>query len=157
MDKEFSRKIAQFCKEVTAKYNLTPLFIPMQDERDLALCSSLSSQTGGLCLRGLSCTEVRTIIAGARFVCGMRLHLLIYAVAEAVPAIGLSYDPKIDAFFRDIGCSRIMSASDIDGQRLFAFAQEALVRDKDVLTQKAQEMARRSKISMQKLKELLEQ
>ncbi|AJY74540.1 polysaccharide pyruvyl transferase CsaB [Paenibacillus beijingensis] len=34
---------------------------------------------------------------------GMRLHALIYAANQSVPMIGLSYDPKIDAFLQRLG------------------------------------------------------
>ncbi|WP_274362485.1 polysaccharide pyruvyl transferase CsaB [Paenibacillus thermotolerans] len=34
---------------------------------------------------------------------GMRLHSLIYAATSFIPAIGVSYDPKIDQFLRRLG------------------------------------------------------
>ena len=37
---------------------------------------------------------------GAKFVVGMRLHMLIYAIDALVPLIGLSLDPKIDSIMK---------------------------------------------------------
>ncbi|MBR6916391.1 MAG: hypothetical protein IKN36_08530, partial [Clostridia bacterium] len=37
---------------------------------------------------------------GAKFVIGMRLHMLIYAIDALVPLIGLSLDPKIDSIMK---------------------------------------------------------
>jgi len=42
-------------------------------------------------------------IAGSEMVVGMRLHSLIFAVASGVPVAALSYDPKVDAFMKQIG------------------------------------------------------
>lgn len=43
------------------------------------------------------------IIESAAIVVGMRLHSLIFATNRLVPSIGLSYDPKVDAFMEEIG------------------------------------------------------
>ena len=49
-------------------------------------------------LSNLTAKELMGIIEKTDFVIGMRLHILIYATAVGVPVLGLSYDPKIDAF-----------------------------------------------------------
>jgi polysaccharide pyruvyl transferase WcaK-like protein len=43
---------------------------------------------------------------------GMRLHALIFAAISSTPMIGLSYDPKIDAFLQQVDQPLI---GDVDG------------------------------------------
>jgi len=53
---------------------------------------------------------------------GMRLHALIYAANQAVPMLGLSYDPKIDQFMAQLGQKPIGTTEALDAER---FADEA--------------------------------
>lgn len=153
IDPQIIEKIAAFCKKITAQTALTPLFIPMQTEKDLELCEQAAKEAGGTVIHHLSPTEARTVIAGARFVCGMRLHLLIYAVAAGVPAIALSYDLKVDAFFADLACTHILSAARIDSDLLERYANEALSENREALRQKANAFKEKAKISIEKTKQ----
>jgi polysaccharide pyruvyl transferase CsaB len=49
---------------------------------------------------------------------GMRLHSLIYAAAQYVPPIGISYDPKIDQFLKQLDMEPVGSVQNLDPQRL---------------------------------------
>lgn len=53
---------------------------------------------------------------------GMRLHALIYAANQSVPMLGLSYDPKIDAFLQRLGLRPVGTTEALDPGR---FADEA--------------------------------
>ena len=50
--------------------------------------------------------EFLALSAQAKMVFSMRLHGLICAFAAGTPMLGLSYDPKVDAFMEQAGCSR---------------------------------------------------
>jgi N-acetylglucosaminyldiphosphoundecaprenol N-acetyl-beta-D-mannosaminyltransferase len=48
-------------------------------------------------------SDMLSVISVMDAVIGMRLHSLIFAARSGVPALGLSYDPKVSAFQRSIG------------------------------------------------------
>ncbi len=49
---------------------------------------------------------------------GMRLHALIYAATRCVPCAGISYDPKIDRFLRQIDETAVASTGNLDAFKL---------------------------------------
>lgn len=51
--------------------------------------------------------EVYAVISRAKMVVGMRLHALIMAAAANVPALAISYDPKVSAFAESMGIEEI--------------------------------------------------
>ncbi len=157
IDADFVNKLARSCNEIAEKYSLRPIFISMQEKRDLALCEALCERTNGVCIKGLSPSEVHTVIAGAQAVVGMRLHLLIYAASCAVPVVGISYDPKVDALFRELESDRLIYASNVDSDRLCAMFDLAIDEDRDKLEQTAARLGEKSLISIEKLKELIKE
>ncbi|MBE6640563.1 MAG: polysaccharide pyruvyl transferase CsaB [Ruminococcaceae bacterium] len=96
---DFEKQFASELSEICTARGLYPLFIPMQDTHDSAVCRRVCKLCGkGSFLSGLSVSELIALMPRAAFVCGMRLHSLIYALAAAVPFVALSYDPKVRAF-----------------------------------------------------------
>ncbi|MFD0714934.1 polysaccharide pyruvyl transferase CsaB [Paenibacillus sp. GCM10027626] len=57
---------------------------------------------------------------------GMRLHALIYAANQAIPMLGLSYDPKIDQFLKRIGMKPIGTTESLDAAAFVAEAERLL-------------------------------
>ncbi|MBQ2707714.1 MAG: polysaccharide pyruvyl transferase CsaB [Clostridia bacterium] len=84
---------------VAKKYDMEPVFVPMHRSRDIAVTDALCRDCGcGRVVSGLNAAELCGILADAELVIGTRLHMLIFAASMGVPMIGISYDPKIDAF-----------------------------------------------------------
>lgn len=154
-DPALSDKVAGMCREVKARTGLSPLFLPMQTDRDLALCTLTAEKAGGKVLSGLSAGEAKTVIAGAKFVCGMRLHLLIYAASCGVPSMALSYDPKVDAFFADTENPLILDVKDPDPARLAEYAEAAVNADREGIAAKAEAFRSKAYISLDKVRDII--
>ena len=98
-DSDVLDSLAADIREIAEKYSLTPLYIPMYVGRDGAITKRLAEMVGrGVVFEKLTASELCGLIKRARFVVGTRLHMLIFAASMAVPMIGITYDPKIDAF-----------------------------------------------------------
>ena len=85
------------------------LLVPAQFPADMAPIDKISNlMTERLyCLgKNLTPRQFLALAAYADKVFSMRLHGLIFAMAMGVPMLGLSYDPKVDAFMEQAGLSR---------------------------------------------------
>ena len=129
---------------VAKKYSLTPVFVSMQSNLD----NSVSAKAAGImkerfgvdCVftRADSMTELVTVmegtegLCGAEFVCSMRLHTLIYACRAATPFIGLSVDPKIDAFVRSVDNAKLFAIPSITEDELIRAMSESVENKSDI-------------------------
>ncbi|MGR6837139.1 polysaccharide pyruvyl transferase CsaB [Syntrophomonas erecta] len=82
---------------------LQVVFIPMEYPADIAESVKVSHlmQEKSLVLdRQFSSQEHLALISHLHLMIGMRLHSLIFAASQQIPFLGISYDPKIDAFLK---------------------------------------------------------
>ncbi len=92
------------------------VLLPMHAHDDLAfaegLLAVLPNKTHYSVLRGSYTPEVVLGLVGRMdAVAAMRLHALIFAARMAVPAYGLSYDPKVDSLMRGLGLETYLESS----------------------------------------------
>lgn len=118
------------CSRVAEKRGLVPVFVSMQSELDRAVTERAVTilrerfGIGTMCISPASGPELLSVIhggegGGARFVCSMRLHVLIYAACAARPMIGMSLDPKIDAFTTaSAGAGSLLKIPEFDADAL---------------------------------------
>lgn len=144
-DKEIETKIAEFADAVSKKYGITPLVVPMQDIYDKEISQRIANKINGksgLLEGGLPPQTMIGVVGRAKFVLGMRLHTLIYAVKNSVPAIALDYDPKVAAVMESAGQRFSEKVEQIDVEKLCSLADEIMEKREKIcgqLSEKSQQ------------------
>jgi polysaccharide pyruvyl transferase CsaB len=108
------------------------LALPMQDPADRAASEAVVEGVpfAEVLPPGAALDAQLAAIGGAALVIGMRLHALILAAAAHVPALAISYDPKVDAFAAQVGQRVVGRAGEpIDPEALVAAARDAMAAD----------------------------
>ncbi len=144
-DNEIEEKIAEFADAVSRKYGITALVVPMQDIYDKEISTRIAEKISGRCGLlecGLPPQTMLGVVGRAKFVVGMRLHTLIYAVKNSVPAIALDYDPKVDAVMESVGQGLSMKVENVNVEKLCLLADEIIEHREEIcsrLSEKSQQ------------------
>lgn len=102
-------------------HGLTPVLYCMEPDRDLPVVRSLS--------RVLKCPhkvldashdgkQTIALVKRMSLIVSMRLHTLIFAAGQAVPMVGVVYDPKVSGFLDDLGSKHYLPLTQTGEQRL---------------------------------------
>ncbi len=151
----YEEAIAQAADYIYNKYNLKPVFIPMEYRVDIITIQNIVSRmktNGYIISNNHSVDETFTIIRKMDIMIAMRLHALIFAAYMNVPLIGISYQPKVDGFLEYIKQPAAGSVNDLSFEKLRScidfvlknreIIKPDLARSIDVLVKKAEENAR---------------
>ena len=98
--------VAAICDGAVTRYGLKPLFIPMQKGVDDVMARRIMGkmkEKGYLLENTPRGRDIMAVLGKSRLVLSMRLHSLIFAANMAIPAVGISYDPKLDANLKLLG------------------------------------------------------
>ncbi|MCD7769928.1 MAG: polysaccharide pyruvyl transferase CsaB [Oscillospiraceae bacterium] len=143
---------AQAARYARQQYNLTPVFYIFAPE-DKAAVESVMAELEDRSGEILPMEEPRDEVpcgvrqASRRFermtvMLSIRLHGLIFALRAGVPAAGVSYDPKVDAFCREAGLPSL-SLEDVTGDGLCRLIDQAMDLDGETLSRSLSQLRER--------------
>ncbi len=113
-------------RAAAAKENATLQFLAMQPERDGALMESLGVQKNEILeTQDRTPSEIMALAGRCDLMIAMRLHALIFAAAQGVPCVAVSYDPKVSALAKLIGAPVVANASETELAKLQSAASAA--------------------------------
>lgn len=132
----FLEETARSIRYLRESCNADSVLIPFHYEQDVELIRALSERLDGqVCAitdKHLS-DEMLSIIGNLDVLVGVRLHSLIYSCVMGVPCIGISYDPKIDAFLKSIGGEAVSSIDAFTLERFRPAFEDVMERREAIL------------------------
>ena len=128
--KNFNRNeaVAKACEHMYNKYGFTTIFFPMEYPKDLSVSEKTAEllDTPYYLIRNKYPTEqVVAFMSKMEQVVAMRLHALIFAAANYVPVVGISYDVKVSGFMNYIESSACLELSDVTEQSVINAMEES--------------------------------
>ncbi|MCD5406610.1 MAG: polysaccharide pyruvyl transferase CsaB [Desulfotomaculum sp.] len=106
-------ELAKCCDRYAGK-GWQVLFLPLHFPGDLTACRQVAGLMNSKYLlpeQNYTVSEFTGILSCCQIIVGMRLHALIMAAVAGVPVVGISYDPKIDRFLRQLGLDAASSVT----------------------------------------------
>lgn len=140
---DFESSVARCCEEICNKYSLKALLLPMQPQKDTAISERIAARMNcgaEIARSGDSVASRARLIAGARFVLSMRLHPLICASINSIPAVALSYDDKVANFMKEHNAGTVLDAGTVTYEALVSAAYEAADKKLPAKSGDAEEM-----------------
>lgn len=121
-----------------AQKGYIPVFIPMQLNADLGLSLEIAEKMK--CpSRVIDCemkvSDMLSVIGRCDIVCGMRLHMLIFASVMNVPMAGIAYDPKIKGFMQYMNQNTYVELEGFNSEEFSKIANEC-IENSDKLKEK---------------------
>ncbi len=131
---------------LSREHNYSPVFILFQCPEDMSETSMVLNnmqEKSSVVFRMCRPDEMLSLVSNFDLLIGMRLHSLIFAAMNSVPMLGISYDPKVEAFMKMIDQPCLRVGEDITGQGIIEALEKILARKKETraeLDQKLKEL-----------------
>ena len=107
---------------------------PFQDSQDMEVCKSIltkTTQKTKIVPRDYPIPVMMGLIGRMDMVMGMRLHSLIFAAAQNVPCMGISYDPKVTNVMESLGLP-YLKINRVEEQALLEMAKDTLKNREEI-------------------------
>ena len=146
-DEALEKKVAAICDGAVRRYGLKPLFIPMQRGVDDPMARRIAGrmEEPSYILEGVNYgRDIMAIMGKSQLALTMRLHSLIFAANVAIPSVGISYDPKLDANLKLLGQPTAGTVETLDVETALRLIGETLNRRAErvaALEEKRRELA----------------
>lgn len=138
------------------------VFFPMQEQEDVGAAQMVAQQLTAphrLISQRLSLDKTVELIATFDVVIAMRLHALILASLLGVPPAGISYDPKVEEFLRQVGAPLLASLPEVPSSGALSEGIRAFIADrrvyKDLLAASIPELRRKAEKPLDMAAQLL--
>lgn len=144
-------EFAQAVRYVWQRYHLPPVFIclaPGDRQAVRSVCAELEDVP-----YTVSADPKR--VGRMSMVLSMRLHGLVFALRDGVPAAGISYDPKVDAFCTEAGFP-LVRLENVTVEALRELADFAMHMDGEHLSASARTLRSREQVNLSAAAQLLE-
>lgn len=115
LDSQFVNELEESIKQLTEDKKAQVVLIPFHYKEDLAVIEELQRRLGDKVFavkHKYLTNEMMSIIGNMDILVGVRLHSLIHAAIMGIKMIGISYDPKINAFLNSIGLKALSTTID---------------------------------------------
>lgn len=135
-------QIAEALKQLASKrkvhIRLLPFHLPSDEEASSYVKQKIGHLNGtgskvSICSNVTDPQMMLLEVSRCELVVGMRLHSLIYSASQRVPLIGVSYDPKIDAFLHRLDSEAIGTTSSLQADKLTEELEKILTNRKEWL------------------------
>lgn len=112
--------LAELMQYARQEWGARALLLAMQAERDGEVVREVAAKVSEAVAlsQPLSVRDVQSVLACCQVVIGVRLHALMLAAASGVPALAVSYDPKVRAFWEQVAPEYVVEPQAMNAQTL---------------------------------------
>lgn len=133
----FKKEIAGAADALVQERSAKIIFLPLQYPGDLLVSreiASLMAEKGSAAIIEKRCgvSDFLSLVGNMDLLLSVRLHALIFGALMRAPVVGLSYDPKIDAFLESIGSAPAGDLARITAESILEAARRAMT-DKNLI------------------------
>ena len=115
----FASSFAQITDAICKRYDLTPVFVPMQYSKDKKPSMDIVSHMRGKAVfvdKDLDVETIMGIVARSEAVFAVRLHMLLFGAVMGVPVLGVNYDPKVKSNIKELGIGECLEISELTSE-----------------------------------------